>query len=251
MSTPVIVEYNNISYDGVSFCIERQKEPCDIVVQNTKGPIHLASILQFLNIPQIPSVDLENYELLSKHMKDVHAKFLHLFLPQSEDEPPKSEIRDIVKTYYTQSQGLKGLEGKNVLKCSKKIATDMGKPLTVAHKEILDMFIMLDREKFLVLSNDKSVFAPHIPSDIDSKKGDVTIDRMKLECMFSVHMKILSSTNVFEKLVNIIANSCLRKECDLDKSKRYAYFAAEIFVREFIYMSDSLTVDKEFGILKL
>ena len=184
-------------------------------------------------------------------MKDIHTNFLDLFKPKVQHETAKLEIRDIVKTYYTQSQGLKFLEGKNVLKCSKKIATDISKTLTVSPKEILDMFIMLDREKFLVLSNDKSVFAPHIPSDIYSKKGGVTIERIKLEYMFSNHMKILSSTNVFEKLVNIIANSCLRKECELDKSKRYAYFAAEVFVKDFIYVSDSLTVDTDFGLLKL
>lgn len=152
---------------------------------------------------------------------------------------PPQRIVDATLQYY-ESYGHATLEGRAIDKLSNTIARSretprMGKDVNTVAKEVVKAFSILEKEGKIKLSPKGTHIAPFIPANIEVNKKGVVVDVDTLDQIFSQHMRELENIHTFEKLVNMIANSCLRKECNDRGDTAPAFYTAERFVREFVY----------------
>lgn len=158
----------------------------------------------------------------------------------------KDETLDLVLKYYN-TEGHKKLEGYSVEKLSNIISTSksVNKPIRERRSyalEIMKAFTELGIDGKIILSFDKTHIAPYIPENIDDLVDGFVIDDTFLDSVFSAHMKTLNNIYSFEKLVNMFENSCVKKMCIKHKSKKPAYYAAEMYVKRFVYLRTRLPI---------
>jgi hypothetical protein len=153
------------------------------------------------------------------------------------DSPVNTSVLEYVQTYI-ESKGHQYLEGKDIRKISNTIARLKPKSSINAQKFTDDIFkaiLHLNSMGIIQLSTSKEYVAPYIPPNIEDLQLGGESAEYYMNDLYANYTQELSNIHFFTKMVNMIANSCLRKLCKSVGNFSPAYYAAAKFINTKIY----------------
>lgn len=229
-------------------------DPDRVWISNTEGPIHFKTLCRALGLDLVPDIDRTGDEAREQHMhlnamlamwekikQGVKPPALPIpKLPDKlEDHSPLAD-REVefdlivhVKQYLA-TKSPSELEGKSLENIANTIARRSPKSPAQAQamaQEVISALKILGQMGTFDLSVSKTHVGPTIPKNIDELAAGGETAEEYFEDLCKYHGHTLIKIHTFEKLVNMISNSCLRRLCEHQKSQAPAYYTAAKFVR--------------------
>lgn len=242
-----------MTYVSITTSLPADFDPNRIIICNPEGPIHFKTLCRALGLDTIP--DIDRSDGFREYDVDMNA-VLALWEKIKQSVKPPTPILPIPKMpdsledtsssggasfdlivyveQYLKHKSTSELEGKSLENIANTIARLAPKSPAQAQamaQETIPALKILGEMGTFDLSVSKTHVGPTIPKNIDELAAGGETAEEYFEDLCKYHAHTLIKIYTFDKLVNMIANSCLRRLCEHQKSQAPAYYTAAKFVK--------------------